>query len=337
MMKRYISMMAAALVFASAATTNAQDIAARVRQVGNGTVRLTFASKPGVCGDGETFVSTTGMRDTDGRRTIFRDTRGSVSITTGSDDSYNWRNCEEGPVRVALEVDNGEVVDLRTYVGKSWPGNQDAMQVSARSAVSYFLQLVEHSNTRAAKRAMTPIILADSVNPAPDLLRIARNPNVAREARKSAVFWVGQIGDANTAQEIAGLIRDPDHEVAKSAIFAISQQRSDASSRTLLSAARNRDLPTEVRKSAVFWLGQIASDQATAGLKDVLTDENVEVKKSAVFALSQMRTEKSLDALMELARNSKDRELRKSAIFWLGQSNDPRVLAFFEEILLKKN
>jgi hypothetical protein len=336
-MKRYNSMMAAALVFASAATASAQDIAARVRQVANGTVRLTFASRPGVCGDGESFVSTSGMIHSDGRRTIFRDTQGSINITTGSDDSYNWRNCEEGPVRVALEVDNGEVIDLRTYVGKSWPANQDVMQVTTRSAVSYLLQIVERSNTRAAKRAMTPIILADSVNPAPDLLRIAKNQNVPREARKSAIFWTGQIGDANAAQEIAQLIRDPDHEVAKSAIFAISQQRNDASSRTLLSAARNRDLPTEVRKSAVFWLGQIASDQATAGLKDVLTDENVEVKKSAVFALSQIRTEKSVDALMELARNSKDREVRKSAIFWLGQSNDPRVLAFFEEILLKKN
>jgi HEAT repeat protein len=197
--------------------------------------------------------------------------------------------------------------------------------------------VVEHNGTRAAKRAITPIVLADSVNPSPDLLRIAKTRTVARETRKSAIFWVGQIGGGGTVQEIAELIRDPDQEVAKSALFAISQLRSDASARTLLSAARNKDLPTEVRKSAVFWLGQIASDQATEGLKEVMTDENTEVKKSAVFALSQQRTEQSLVALMQLARTSKDKELRKAAIFWLGQSNDPRVLAFFEEILLKKN
>jgi HEAT repeat protein len=85
----------------------------------------------------------------------------------------------------------------------------------------------------------------------------------------------------------------------------------------------------------VFWLGQVASDRATAGLKEMVGDENTEVKKAAVFALSQMKTENSINALMDLARNSKDREVRKSALFWLGQSNDPRALALFEEILLK--
>src|SRR5688572_13486878 len=133
-MKRY-TIIAAALVFASAASASAQDIGARVKQVRNGTVRLTFASKPGVCGDGETFISTRGGYDSDGNRTIFRDSRGSYSITTGNNDWADYRRCEEGPLRVALEVDDGQVIDVRTYVGKSWPANQDATTVSAKSAV----------------------------------------------------------------------------------------------------------------------------------------------------------------------------------------------------------
>ena len=46
------------------------------------------------------------------------------------------------------------------------------------------------------------------VNPAPDLLRIAKNQNAPRETRKSAIFWAGQIGNAGTAREIATLIDD---------------------------------------------------------------------------------------------------------------------------------
>ena len=34
-----------------------------------------------------------------------------------------------------------------------------------------------------------------------------------------------------------------------------------------------------------------------------------------------------------LARTHRDPEVRKQAMFWLGQSNDPRALAFFEEVL----
>ena len=332
-MTRYTAI-AAALVLASAASAAAQDIGARVRQVGTGTVRLTFASQPGVCGDGESYISTRGWNEDGHGRTIFRESRGSYNITTGSTDNVRWRDCEEGPLRVALDVSNGQVTDIHTYVGKSW-GSQEAMQVSARSAVSYLLQLAESNSGRAGKRALTPVILADSVDPAPDLIRLARNRSVQRETRKSAVFWAGQIGDASIVREIGTLVQDGDQEVAKSALFAISQQKNDDAARALISAARDRNLPGEVRKSAVFWLGQTASDRATQGLKEMISDENTEVRKSAVFALSQMKTDKSMDALIDLARNSKDREVRKSALFWLGQSNDPRALALFEEILLK--
>jgi hypothetical protein len=333
-MKRYTALSAVLVLVTSAATAGAQDIAGRVREVRNGTVRLTFASKPGVCGDGETFISSRGWSDDGQSRTIFRDSRDSYSITTGGS---NWsdRNCEEGPVRVALEVDNGEVVDVKTFVGKSWRSNETAMPVSSRAAVAYLFSVVERGNNRAGKRAFTPIIMADSVDPAPQFIRIAKNHDVSRETRKSALFWAGQSRDARIEREIATLVNDSDHEVAKSALFAMSQLKTDESARVMLTAARNQSLPLDVRKSAVFWIGQLATDAATKGLKDLTTDENSEVKKQAVFALSQMKTETSMDALIHIARTSKDREVRKSALFWLGQSNDPRALALFEEILLK--
>lgn len=335
-MTRYSAVLATALVMTGAADAAAQDIGALVRQANNGTVRLTFAARPGVCGDGETFIATRGWTDDPReRRTIFRESKGSYNISTGSGDWLEQRDCEEGDARVALTVENGQVTDVRSYVGKSWPAGQRAHTVSARNAAAYLLQVVETGSTHAAKRALTPIIIADSVQPTPDLLRIARQQSVSREVRKSAIFWAGQFGEARVG-ELSSFITDRDDEVAKSALFAISQQRTDEAARTLIGAARNRDLATEVRKSAVFWLGQVASERATEGLKQMIGDENTEVKKSAVFALSQIKTEKSLDALIDLARNSKDREVRKSALFWLGQSNDPRALALFEEILLKK-
>ena len=39
---------------------------------------------------------------------------------------------------------------------------------------------------------------------------------------------------------------------------------------------------------------------------------------------------------MELARSHRNPEVRKQAMFWLGQSHDPRAVKFFEEILTKK-
>ena len=62
-------------------------------------------------------------------------------------------------------------------------------------------------------------------------------------------------------------------------------------------------------------------------------DGDFEVRKSAVFALSQLDNEEGVPSLIRVARTSPDPRIRKNAIFWLGQSEDPRAIALFEEIL----
>jgi len=59
------------------------------------------------------------------------------------------------------------------------------------------------------------------------------------------------------------------------------------------------------------------------------------VRESAAFALSQRPHDEGVPALIRIARENPDPELRKKAIFWLGQSDDPRALALFEELLTK--
>ena len=65
-------------------------------------------------------------------------------------------------------------------------------------------------------------------------------------------------------------------------------------------------------------------------------DPDTEVKKKAVFALSQLPRDEGVPKLIDVARNNRNPAVRKQAIFWLGQSHDPRAAQFFEDILLKK-
>jgi HEAT repeat protein len=106
----------------------------------------------------------------------------------------------------------------------------------------------------------------------------------------------------------------------------------------LLKIARSSDVPRGARNQSVFWLGQAAGDAATANLKDIVTDNSVdrEVRESAVFALSLRPREEGVPALIAVARTNKDPEIRKKALFWLGQSHDPRALDLFEEILTRR-
>jgi HEAT repeat protein len=91
-----------------------------------------------------------------------------------------------------------------------------------------------------------------------------------------------------------------------------------------------------VRGQALFWLAQKAGRRAAAAIRDAINDDpETEVKRRAVFALSQLPKEEGIPQLIQVARTNRNPAVRKQAVFWLGQSNDPRALAFFEELLLK--
>ena len=59
------------------------------------------------------------------------------------------------------------------------------------------------------------------------------------------------------------------------------------------------------------------------------------MKKKAVFALSQLPKDEGVPLLINVARTNTNPAVRKQAMFWLGQSKDPRALDFFAEILAK--
>ena len=97
---------------------------------------------------------------------------------------------------------------------------------------------------------------------------------------------------------------------------------------------RARPRTTTTRGEAIFWLGQKAGQRAAAAITEAIDkDPDTEVKKRAVFALSQMPKDQGVPLLINVARTHANPAVRKQAIFWLGQSRDPRATEFFAEIL----
>lgn len=107
----------------------------------------------------------------------------------------------------------------------------------------------------------------------------------------------------------------------------------------LLQIARGETVTEHRRHSeATFWLGRYAaakldrSDDPFAGDDQDESDEQ-DVKGHAVFALSQLRGREGVEPLIQIARTNKDPYVRSKALFWLGESRDPRAIDVFEEIL----
>jgi hypothetical protein len=103
----------------------------------------------------------------------------------------------------------------------------------------------------------------------------------------------------------------------------------------LLVLARDRHLAPDTRRAAIFWLSQAASEAATRGLDSIVADGGTdrELREHAVFALSQRPSEEAVPALIRIARTNQDGAIRRKAVFWLGQTDDSRAVALFEEIL----
>ena len=107
----------------------------------------------------------------------------------------------------------------------------------------------------------------------------------------------------------------------------------------LLQIAR-RDARDNERKhsEATFWLGRYAAAKLNGSDVPFDSDESdksdaEDVKEHAVFALSQLRGHEGVEPLIQVARTNKDPNVRSKALFWLGESRDPRAIDVFEEIL----
>ena len=243
-------MLAVLLALAVPALVRAQTMAQRVAQAPDGTVRMSFTARPGVCGNGR-----------------------NISTSRGSDE---WESgCESGPVRVALTVRAHGVVTIRTYVGGRWraaaSGVTDLGDVSARQASDFLLTLAGKVDGQGGRDAIFPATLADSAVVWPRLIAIARDPGTPRETRKQAVFWLGQAAEAEATRGLDSLVNQDslDRSVKEQAVFALSQRPNGESVPALVRVARtNRD--PAIRKKALFWLAQSDDPRAVSLFEELL-------------------------------------------------------------------
>ena len=104
----------------------------------------------------------------------------------------------------------------------------------------------------------------------------------------------------------------------------------------VISLARN-DRSPRVRGQALSWLGQKAGKEAVGVITGAIdNDPERDVKRRAVAALRQLPNGEGIPLLIQVARTNRDPDVRKQAMALLGQSRDPRALAFFEQVLTGK-
>lgn len=164
-------------------------------------------------------------------------------------------------------------------------------------------------------------------------------------------YWVGPLRSRD-AREL-GVVAAP--EAARYLISLAAQGSPRVSAKAILPAvladsaivwpallAIAKDMDTRsraTRQDALFWLSRFASGAVAGRPNDPLASENEsrtkddELKAHAVFVLSQLPRHEGVPQLLEVARTNRNAHVRSQALFWLGQSGDPRALELFESVL----
>ncbi len=143
---------------------------------------------------------------------------------------------------------------------------------------------------------------------------------------------LGMMSTRTATDYLLGLASTAEGTVARDAIMPATLADSVVIWPALTRIARDQTRTSGTRKQALFWLSAEAGEKvAGPGRGD--TDEKTDIRKQAVFALSQWRNSEAVPGLIQVARTNRDPEVRRTALFWLGQKDDPRVIPLFEEIL----
>ncbi|MDP9206677.1 MAG: hypothetical protein M3P12_14725 [Gemmatimonadota bacterium] len=207
--------------------------------------------------------------------------------------NWNSPNCRPGPVRVALSVANGKVTRVKTYVGGAWARTNERVTE---------LGAVPSSEAAAYFFALIPQLEGS-----------------------------GRGGDKSRQLLPAVLADDPD---------ALPR---------LISLARDNARVQETRRQAIQWIGLLGDAKvvpvlvsfargggaAPAG-EDIDVDDEAPGKKglatAAMAALSTLEDGSGVPALIDLARTGTS-GTRGAAVFWLGQTADPRAYAALHGVI----
>ena len=208
-------------------------------------------------------------------------------------------------------------------------------QVRTERAVSLLDDVLKNSTDRDVRDKAIFALSQQSLPRAAQILRdFAERESEPQDLREQAIFWLGQKRSEENANYLKSLYgRVKNDGLKEKIIFSLSQQRAFGNGDWVMNIALDQNESIEMRKHALFWAGQSgASIDQFSSLYDKVSE--TEIKEQLIFVLSQRgRDAKAIDKLMDIARNDKDREMRSKAIFWLGQSRDPRVAKFLEDLI----
>ncbi|HEX9580331.1 MAG TPA: HEAT repeat domain-containing protein, partial [Gemmatimonadales bacterium] len=282
-MRHAMFVLLAAGPFALPAPGAAQTVATQIDRVRDGTVRLSFDTRPEICGDG---------------RSIGEDTPDGFVLYSSWNDGYSMQTsdhwmpeCRSGPLRLVVVKSAGRVHELRAAVGVEWraqAGVTDLGTVAGVDAATWLLDVAARGDGSISRIALLAANAAQGSAVADRVIAMIRNRALRSDVRQAAMRWVNGM--------------------------AAREGKADAADRALRGAAADQNEYRDIRDRAVRQLRVTAANDAfLRELYSRLTDSAV--KDRIIRRIAEGRTPESAAWVRALAQNPSERgELRDRAL-----------------------
>lgn len=215
---------------------------------------------------------------------------------------------------------------------------QDAVfhlqQAKGDAAIEALEDLLLRGDDRGVRQNALFALAQNRSERARKILRtFALSDDVPVALRNDAIFHIAQ----GRAADDATWLRDayaklPDSDVRANLMFHIASRPSAETTRWLASVILDAKHGMEPRKNALFHFAARKA-ASTDDLSALYDRAEVPLRKEIIFFLAQRRDAISLDKLIAIAKRDPTPQLRKDALFHIGQSKDPKALKALEEIV----
>jgi HEAT repeat protein len=337
-----------------------QSLAARIASASDRSVQFSYPVRPGVCGDGRTYIST-------GPGNFYG------SFSTNAADQ-----CLAGPVRVVADLVDRNVIALRTYVGglaaAAETGVANLGTVTSAEAADYLMGVASRADGRVGRDAIFAALLGENVDLTSRLLDIGRDQSRPLETRRAALSGLvrsdsrelDRIGSAlvqiatneSDAQQVRttalSALSRLDHGagiqpliqlasanltswVGREAMTVLARSGDPRARQFLRSTAQRTDLPDEVQAVALRGLGrEYVTGQDANLLRSIYPRLTGQRSQDAVLAsLSQLGGSDNVQWIVGLVRDEKlSLEARRRALQYLTRAGatTASLLALYDPI-----
>lgn len=201
------------------------------------------------------------------------------------------------------------------------------------AAVSMLSELVK-SDVEVDIRRRAVYSLSRSNSPRADatLRELALDNNAHIDLRSDAVQWIMASSKADAGPFLREVYTKTDNATLRERLLPSIVKQGESARDFLIGVTGDNRESLTTRVFAVSYLASVGVSAAQFGTIYERASAP-EVKQAVLTQLAKMKDNAGVEKLVEITRNEKDAQLRKTAVAHLTRINDPRALAVLQEII----